>query len=410
MAINLINKDTIITLEKRLMQLLSTDKTFESSFINSALSISRLTLETLNLQKNFDNLTTDILGKFDKYDSQELLINLMSEITRLTDYYLIADKLINETIAKTDQQIADISAALEFHKQKIRLLETKIFPNSNVHGLLSNIIKIVHNTLNIANPNEFIICDSNNDIELKLSKGKIGDLIVIANASLTNTVSIGVDYVITSSSVVTLMCYNEKWIQIPNVRNCQWESIKENYKVISDQSIVLLADTELTITLPDNPIIDTPQFITIVNINPENIITINSNTYNILDDVSLELDAASITLMFIGNKWIISTNMSNFIFVNSNYTVESNNMILLVDQPSTMSYEISLPKNPENLYTVTISDVRGSFNEDYPCRVLAYHEISTGFDEVISDKYLELDIKFVSVTLQFISNKWLIKT
>jgi len=417
MSTRLINRDSLLAIERRILSLLNTDNTFKEFVDNSSAifssSVTRLSLESLEMKSKIETLQIDIFDRLNAIENHEIYLTLADELTRLTNYYYEHENILHDIINKSSADINILQENISHHQDRLKFIEYSLSKlmsapvTSSVIGS-SNVVRIT--TSYKANSFDYIISNGSAvNIELPLIKNT-GDIISVININ-ESPVSINTNlFTINGYETINLICYKDDiWLPISNNENSNYEIITADYQINdTDKTKVLFIDstTEITLTLPNLPCHN--QQITFVNSKPAVNFKIRSNNFNISNlDITNELiiNGTSITLVYDGIRWSIISNSSNPVVVSDNYKLTDDNQTLLIFQTN-KSFEIQLPKNPPQLFTTTIVDANGVFSI-YPCRLLTHNPIHGGTSE---DVYLDIDIDNISINLQFIDGKWLIKS
>jgi len=415
MSIQLINNETIIGLENRLSSLISNDSIFNSIISKSSIvlssDVSRLTLENIQFKKLIESTTNSILSKIKDIENNELLLQITAEITRLTTYYLLQKNLLDQNFNNFNNDLLKLNTNMEQIIKRSRYFEyelSKIQPmkTEGYIGSYNWILTRVDFDYN-ANPNDFVAAKGENTLITLPIHALFGDVVTIANSDKLYdiTVSDGIGSKILKISPLTIENYifiNGKWVNSPIIKNIFLKTVTSDYTVPNKQSSVIVADNPaIIITLPDDPIISPTQIVTIIGN-----VKIKSTNYPIMNSyMELYIDpdiSNSITLQFNGHSWVISSNPSDFIFINKTYFIDSNNNTLFIDTTNN-PLEIILPKNPVDSFSVSITDIGNKFSVNN-CRVVAHHPIANS-----EDLFLELDIDAIFLTLIFADDRWLIK-
>lgn len=417
MSIRLINSDSLLAIEKRIMGLLNTDNAFKDLAAKSTAifsnSVTRLSLESLELKNKIDKLQTDIFNKLNAIENHEIYITLAEELTRLTNYYYEHENILHDIINKSSADINTLQENILHHQDRLKHIEYSLskLMDIPVTGSVigsSNIVRITKNYN--ANSFDYIISDGTDVyIELPVIKN-IGDIISIININVSTVTINNTPFTVTQFESINLIYYKDKkWALISDNKNSNYEIISADYQINdTDKTKVLFIDSsnEITLTLPNSPCYN--QQVTFVNLKPAVNTKIRSNSFNIVNlNITdyLTINDISITLLFDGLRWDVVSNISNTVIISDDYKLINNNQTLLVFQTD-RTFEIQLPKNPPQLFTTTIVDANGIFST-HPCRLLTYDPIYGGDS---TDTYLDIDIDNISINLQFIDGKWLIKS
>lgn len=417
MSIRLINRDSLLAIEKRILSLLNTDNTFKefvdkSTAIFSS-SVTRLSLESLELKSKIEVLQSDIFNRLNTIENHEIYLTLAEELTRLTNYYYEHENILQDIINKSSADINTLQENISHHQDRLKFIEYSLskLMSLPVTGLVigsSNVIRITMDYK--ANSFDYIISDGEAiNIELPIIKN-IGDIISIVNINESPVTINNNLFTVNGYKSINLIYYkDDHWSLISSNENSNYEIVSKNYQINNtDKTKVLFIDspTEISLVLPNSPCYN--QQVTLVNLKPAVNIKIRSNSFNIVNlNITDELiiNDTSITLMYDGLRWDVISNISNTVIVSDDYKLINNNQTLLVFQTD-KSFEIQLPKNPPQLFTTTIVDANGIFST-HPCRLLTYDPI---YGEESEDVYLDIDIDNISINLQFIDGKWLIKS
>ncbi len=310
---------------------------------------------------------------------------------------------------------------------RILYLENIIFAQETGNGISHGTNLLAHiNSNYVAKDGNFIIADSTSsspNVFLPINP-KVAEIVTVANIGITNNpVNVIGGYHNINSSIKPFVLSNlETKVFIYTGNNYGWVTINDNSVnsweyVNSSQSITnssnLFVDTSLipiTITFPDTPSFGS--FVTITDIagsfsahhcildgNGKNLISNNSV-------VDLDINFLSITFVYNGKSWIMAETAGTPVTIinTSTYTNILTNQVLLVDSSSS-SVTLILPNEPADIFTFTICDFSGTFDNN-PCIL----ELSNPLHKINNQQSpLILDIKYGSITVIFSQNEWLIK-
>lgn len=445
MSTRIISSDTILPLEERLRIrseiddiIISRIDGFGETLPALGAGISRLTIDTINIQDRLDKVILELSTKVNIDSNDESIINLTSEITRLTTYYY-QNKQITDTLALSfftlDEKVNLLIAiaANQITKQDEANGYLKIIAEKINSGIVPPPATEVGDATSIGTPNivnttqaytakaaDFIFTDtSTSSLTITLPPSpKIGDMVSVLdtkNTFTTNPVYISSTYNI-AGSTSNYIVNNEPiesfiytgtrygWAPVSVNQIGSWNYISENHEVtVSENFFVDTYNAPVVLTLPVAP--TTGQYFTVIDISGSfdiNPCTISPIGKLILGQQSLELDVPfiSITFMYNGSEWVMIEDISTPSNISSNYTAKNGDLLLVDTHLNPVS--ITLPSSPAAGNKITISDSKGTFATKN-CTVIA--------NTLIADQQspLVLDINFIAISFVYTNNQWSLK-